>query len=79
MGRPKPSQQVLDFAAAFACAVTAQSASICDFVARSGDFSLYAVLRRLAPKVLTCDTTKRGGELFVRPDAYTADKDTTGT
>ena len=53
MGRAKPSQQVLDFAAAFARAVTAQSASICDFVARSGDFSLYALLGRLAPKVNT--------------------------
>jgi hypothetical protein len=53
MGRPKPSQDVLDFAVAFACAVTAQSASICDFVARSGDFSLYALLGRLAPKVRT--------------------------
>jgi hypothetical protein len=53
MGRPKPSQEVLDFALAFACAVTTQSASICDFVARSGNFSLYALLGRLAPKVRT--------------------------
>ena len=51
MGRPKPSEQVQDFAFAFACAVTTPSASISDYVARSGEFSLFALLGRLAPKV----------------------------
>ena len=51
MGRPKPSDQVQDFAAAFACAVTTPSESSSDYVARSGEFSLYALLDRLAPKV----------------------------
>ncbi len=51
MGRPKPSKIVLEFAEAFACAVTAPSQSICDNVARSGKYSLHALLARLVPQV----------------------------
>lgn len=53
MGRPRPSEQVQEFAVAFACAVTTPSASVSDYVARSGEFSLFALLGRIAPKVCT--------------------------
>jgi hypothetical protein len=78
MGRPKPSQEVLDFAVAISRAVTAQSTSMCDFVARSGNLSLYALLGRLAPKVRSRDPKPerhdQSGELRLQADGKTADK-----
>ena len=53
MVRPKASQCVCDFASTFAFAVTAESSNREDLIARSGSFSIFALLSRVAPKVAT--------------------------
>ena len=51
MGRPKASPRILDFAALFTDAVTINSQNPYDWVARKGEFSIFALLSRLAPTV----------------------------
>ena len=50
MGRPKASQRILDFAALFTDAVTTKSHRPYDWVARTGKYSIFSLLARLAPK-----------------------------
>jgi hypothetical protein len=58
MGRPRASSDVREFAAMFANTVTAYSPSRYDWVARTGRYSLFALMTRLAPKVLNVDYLK---------------------
>ncbi len=51
MGRPKPSDEVREFSAAFARAVTASSQNRYDWVARVGKYSIYSLLSLVVPKV----------------------------
>ena len=51
MGRPRASQQIRDFAALFADVVTANSSCPYDWVARTGDYSIFSLLARLATNV----------------------------
>ncbi len=51
MGRPKASERIRDFAATFANTVTANSTRPYDWVARTGEFSMFTLLMRLAPNV----------------------------
>ncbi len=51
MGRPTPSETVLEFAWTFAQSVTVPSQSICDLVARAGPSSIFSVMCRLSHKV----------------------------
>ena len=56
MGRPKASAQMLAFAAHFADAVTAKSHRPFDCVARTGKYSIFSLLARLAPKARSLHT-----------------------
>ena len=49
MGRPKASPQILEFAALFADAVTIDSEK--HLVARTGEYSIFSLLSRVAPNV----------------------------
>ncbi len=53
MGRPKASERIREFAATFANTVTAISTRPYDWVARTGEFSVFTLLMRLAPNVRT--------------------------
>ena len=52
MGRPRASNAVRDFAALFAKSVTVPSSARYDWVARTGETSIFVLLSRLSPKVL---------------------------
>ena len=56
MGRPKASAEMLAFAALFADAVTTKSRRPFDFVARTGKYSIFSLLERLAPKARSLHT-----------------------
>ena len=51
MGRPKASERTLDFAALFAHTVTTKSHRPYDWVARTGEYSIFSLMSLLAPKV----------------------------
>jgi hypothetical protein len=51
MGRPRASNAVRDFAALFAKSVTVPSSARYDWVARTGETSIFVLLSRLSPKV----------------------------
>ena len=51
MGRPKASHQNRDFAIAFADLVTIDSPGLYDWVARTGEYSIFTLLSRVAPNV----------------------------
>ena len=53
MGRPRASNAVRDFAALFAKSVTVPSSARYDWVARTGETSIFVLLSRLSPKVLS--------------------------
>jgi hypothetical protein len=52
MGRPRASNAVRDIAALFAKSVTVPSSARYDWVARTGETSIFVLLSRLSPKVL---------------------------
>ena len=51
MVRPKASKDSLDMAGSFALAVTTESKSGQDLIARIGNFSIFALFSRIAPEV----------------------------
>ncbi len=60
MGRPRASDTIRDFAATFAAKVTTPSASQYDWIARTGQYSMFSLLTKLAPKVYSKFENERG-------------------